>query len=92
MEVGRDRDRGPVRERGPVGRGGDEAGEADELRVELLVERARGALSGLDRLERARDVGAERVVLRLVDLAARREQDDEGDPDRDAVMTAVAVV
>ena len=57
----------------------DEAGEADELRVELLVERLRRALRGLHGLERARDVGAEGVVLRLVDRAARREQRDEGD-------------
>ena len=83
VEVGRDRDRRPVGQRGEVGRVGDQAGEADELRVELLVERARGALGGLDRVERARDVGAERVVLRLVDVPARGEQDHERDPDRD---------
>ena len=68
-----------VLERGPVGRGGDEAGEADELRVELLVERPGRPLGRLDRLERARDVRAEGVVLRRVDRAAGREQDDERD-------------
>ena len=44
----------------------------------------RRALRGLDGLERARDVGAEGVVLRLVDRAARREQDDERDGDERA--------
>ena len=66
---------------GAVGGLGDQAREADELRVELLVEHAGGALGGVDRLQRARDVGAVGVVLRAVDLAARREQDDERDAD-----------
>ena len=79
MQVRGERQPRPVLERGPVGRRGDEAGEADELRVELLVERPRRALGRLHRLERARDVGAEGVVLRLVDRAARREEDDERD-------------
>ena len=57
-----------------VAGGGDQPREADELRVELLVERPRAALGGLDRAERARDVGAEGVVLRGVDLAARRQE------------------
>ena len=48
----------------------------------LLVERLRRLLGGLDRLQCARDVRAERVVLRLVDLPARREQHDERDADR----------
>ena len=67
--------------RAPGGRG-DQPGEADELRVELLVERRAGAPHGGDGVERARDVGAVGVVLRLVDLAARREQHDEPDADR----------
>ena len=66
----------------PAGRG-DEPREADELRVELLVERVAGAPDGLDRVERARDVGAVGVVLRRVDRAARRQQDDERDAERD---------
>ena len=50
----------------------------------------RGALRRLDRLERARDVGAVGVVLRVVDLAARREQHDERDADRRAPSTTAA--
>ena len=79
VQVRGERQPRPVLERGPVGRRGDEPREADQLRVELLVERPRGALGGLHRLQRARDVGTEGVVLRLVDRAARREQDDERD-------------
>ena len=82
VQVGRDRDRRPVDERRALRRSRDEAGEADELRVELLIERLRGLLGGLNGLERARDVGPERVVLRLVDLPTRREEHDERDADR----------
>ena len=77
VEVRGEREARAVLERGAVAGRGDEAREADELGVELLVERPRAALGGLDRAERARDVGAEGVVLRGVDLAARREEDDE---------------
>src|SRR5215211_4776956 len=55
----------------------DQASEPDELRVELLVERAARAADGRDSVERARDVGAVGVVLRRVHLPARREQGDE---------------
>ena len=75
--------RGAVDQRRALGRAGDQAREADELGVELLVERLRGALRRLDGLERARDVGAEGVVLRLVDRAARGEEDDQRDADRE---------
>jgi hypothetical protein len=45
--------------------GDDEPREADELRVELLVERAGRAADRLDRLQRAWDVRPVGVVLRL---------------------------
>ena len=61
--------------------------EADELRVELLVEHAGRALRGLDGLQRARDVRAVGVVLRVGDLAAGRDQDDQRDADRRALVT-----
>ena len=83
MEVGGDRDGGAVGERGQLRRARDEAGEADKLRVELLVERAGGLLGRLDGLQRARDVAAEGVVLRGVNLTARREEDDQQDADCD---------
>ena len=57
--------------------------EADELRVELLVEHAGRAPRRLDRLQRARDVRAVGVVLRVGDLAAGRDQDDHRDADPD---------
>ncbi len=62
---------------GAAGRRADEPGQPDELRVELLVERAAGAAHGRDRVERARDVGAVGVVLGRVDLPARRQQGDQ---------------
>ena len=81
VQVGGDRHARPPLHRRAAGRGGDEAREADELRVELLVERLAGAPDRRDRVERARDVGAVGVVLRRVHLAARREQHDEADDD-----------
>ena len=81
VQVRGDREARRAGQRRPPGGLGDEPREADELRVELLVEHARGALGRVDRLQRARDVGAVRVVLRPVDLAARRQQHDERDPD-----------
>ncbi len=83
VEVGGDRDARTVRERRQAGRVGDQAGEADELRVELLVEGSCAVLRGLDGIQRARDVGAEGVVLGLVDVAARGEEDHEADADAD---------
>ena len=68
VQVAREREARAVLERGTVAGRGDEAGEADELRVELLIERPGPPSRRLDRLERARDVGAEGVVLRRVDL------------------------
>ena len=92
MQVGGDRDpRSPLDRRAPRRRG-DQAGEADELRVELLVERLAGAPHGGDGVERARDVGAVGVVLRLVDLPARREQHDEADADARVVSAAASIV
>ena len=70
----------------------DEAREADELRVELLLQRPRGALHGGGGVERARDVGAVGVVLRLGDLAARRQQDDEGHAHAERVVAAAAAI
>ena len=52
----------------------DQPREPDELLVQLLRDRARGALGLLDRPQRDRDVGSVRVVLGVGDLAARRQQ------------------
>ena len=79
VQVRGDRDARRALDRRAVGRRGDEPGEPDELRVELLVERAAGAAHGRDGVERARDVGAVGVVLGRVDLPARRQQHDERD-------------
>ena len=57
--------------------------EAHELRVELLVEHAGGPARRLDGLQRSRDVRAVRVVLRVGDLAAGRDQHDHRDADRE---------
>ena len=65
VQVRGDRDPRRALDRRAARRGRDEPREADELRVELLVERAAGAPHGRDGVERARDVGAVGVVLRL---------------------------
>ena len=69
VQVGRDRDHRLVGEAAPPAGGDDEAGEADQLRVELLVEDAARPARRLDGLERSRDVRAVGVVLRVGDLA-----------------------
>ena len=82
MQVGRQRDPRPALRRRAVAGRDDEAGEADELVVELLVEVGAGASDRRGRLECARDVGAVGVVLGLLDRPSWREQDDERDTDR----------
>ena len=50
----------------------------------------RGAPRGLDGLQRARDVRAVGVVLRVRDLAARRDQDDQRDARSRAVVSTAS--
>ena len=66
-----------------VGGRGDEARDADELLVELVVERLRGGAERLQRAQRRRHLGAVGVVLRRVDARARRQQHDERRDDRE---------
>ena len=68
---------------GAVGGRGDEPRDADELLVDLVVERARGRAERLERAQRGRHLGAVGVVLRAVDVRARRQQHDERDADRE---------
>ena len=59
-----------------------ELGEADELAVELVAERAGARLGRLDRAQGARDVRAVGVVLGRAEIAAGRQQHDDGDAER----------
>ena len=82
VQVRRDGDLGtPAQSRALAGRG-HQAGEADELAVELVAQRTRAGLRRLDRAQRARDVRAMGVVLRRPEIAAGRQQHDDGDPER----------
>ena len=71
----------PAQSRALAGRG-HQAGEADELAVELVAQRTRAGLRRLDRAQRARDVRTVGVVLRRPEIAAGRQQHDDGDPER----------
>ena len=51
--------------------------------VDLVVERLRRRAERLDRAQRRRDLGAVGVVLRRVDVRARRQQHDERDAERE---------
>ena len=70
-------------ERLPARRIGDESRQADELRVELVVEARRGQPQGLQRLQRARDVRAVGVVLRLGVRAERGRQQERDEQRRE---------
>ncbi len=83
VEVGRERDPRAALDRRPPGRIRHQPREADELRVELLVEGVAGPPDRCHRVQRARDVGAVGVVLRGVHGAAWRQQDHERHPERD---------
>ena len=81
MQVRGDRQpRRAVGQRRPAGGRADEAGDADELLVDLVVERLGGLADRLQRTQRGRDLGTVGVVLRAVDVRARRQADDERDP------------
>ena len=83
VQVGGDGEPREAVERLPARGVGDEPCETDELRVELVVEPRRGQPQGLQRLERARDVRAVGVVLRLGVRAERGRQQERDEQRRE---------
>ena len=83
VQVRRDGEPREAVERLPARGIGDEPREADELGVELVVEARRGEPQGLQRLERARDVRAVGVVLRLGVRAERGRQQERDEQRRE---------